>query len=163
MTAPTYLSVTTILTVAMGSKPWAMIAGSGKSLAELKIFSEPFLSLTLYSTEGETAITGRPNSRSKRSPTTSEWSSPKKPTFTPWPRMGELIPCVVRAESLSLSFSRASTRSRYWEPSAGYISKKTLGWILRNPGKGVTSLLWMARQRVSPTKMRWISLSPVMM
>ena len=69
-------------------------------------------------TEGRVVTRSRSNSRSSRSWMTSMWSIPKKPQRKPKPRAAELSGSKLREASLSRSFSRASRRSGYLEPSS---------------------------------------------
>ena len=69
-------------------------------------------------TEGSVVTRSRSNSRSSRSWMTSMCSMPRKPQRKPKPRATELSGSKESEASLSLSFSSASRRSGYLEPSS---------------------------------------------
>ena len=61
--------------------------------------------------------------------------SPKKPHLKPKPKATEVSGSKLKEASLSLSFSKASRRSPYFAPSAGYMPEKTIGLTFLYPGR----------------------------
>ena len=150
MIGPTNSLVTIISASTTGSSICSISDGSGRLDGLVTSTISPLVLYTWYTTPGAVVTRSKLYSRSSLSWITSRCSSPRKPHLKPKPRAMDVSASNCKDASFNCSFSKASLRSWYLAPSAGYSPQYTIGWTFLYPGSA-SSQGFSASVTVSPT------------